>query len=516
MAKAVVRSGGSAGANAKPWVPEIERARELVSQGESKRKVAKYLGMPESTLRKRLKNLSRASIGTGVNLGQHTPTTTFTAELEEELVKYCNAFNDMSGGLTFTALRKIAYNFAEENHIENTFDRSVRMADVEFVNDFVQRHPPILRALRSHGADVSHHPHAQAQQTQHQPPSQHQQDGKEQLVHFFDRLKEQLLTHQFNASRIYNVALLDVSVARPDKTTDAISAICCMSAAAHYVPPAFVFHAHVFSLELLNGAPPCSIAIPHNLDIFLEWLRHFQKHVRSSHQDPVLLVTNDHTFSSSKCVSEFCRFHGIVLLDLPSIRLQPLHKTVFGSFRVLYGLECEAWGRLHRAPQPHQPPPQMTHRHVAAVFRKAYFRAATMENAVEGFRMTGICPYDRDVASDTVTTDHTTALCHTIFQNVVCEYDELDVKPASTAAAVVAAAAYAAAVDQVANGVCDLAAAGFPDMSAPPPPQQQQHGPPPQQQQHGPPPQQQQQQHGPPPQQQPPPQCHGPRIESAH
>lgn len=421
----------------KPWIPEIERARELVNQGESKRKVAKYLGIPESTLRKRLKKISRPSSG----------VATFTPELEEELVRYCTAFNDMSGGLTFTALRKIAYNFAEENHIENTFDKNIRMADVEFMNDFLSRHATLQKAIRN--------------------PSGGEEISKDQLGYFFDCLKEQLLTHQFNASRIYNVTLLDVSVLKTDKTTDNISAILAASASAHYIPPAFVFHGHGFNLELLNGAPPCSIAIPSNLDIFLEWLRHFQKHVHSSHHDPVLLVLNDNTFSHSKCVLELCKFHGIVLLNLPSYRLQPLSRTVLSSFRVFYAVEQENWCKLHHT---------LTHRHVASVFRRAYFRSATMEAAVEGFRMAGICPFDRDVCGEqtsepqpqtqhnhahqhhapppqqqapppqpTNTTPATQQLCHTMFGNVVCEYEE------QLAAA---AAAQAAAHAQGAQAVC--------------------------------------------------------------
>lgn len=407
----------------KPWIPEIERARELVNQGESKRKVAKYLGIPESTLRKRLKKISRPS----------SNIATFTPELEEELVRYCTAFNEMSGGLTFIALRKITYNFAEENHIENNFDKNLRMADVEFINEFLSRHSNLQKVIRS--------------------PTGGDEITKEQLNYFFDCLKEQLLTHQFNASRIYNVVLLDVSVMKTDKTTDNISTILAASASAHYVPPAFVFHGHGFSLELLNGSPPCSIAIPSNLDIFLEWLRHFQKHVHSSHHDPVLLILNDNTFSHSKCVIEFCKFHGILILNLPSYRLQPLARTVLGSFRVFYTLEQENWCKLHHT---------FTHRHVASVFKRAYFRAATMESAVEGFRMAGICPYDREVCNEldsnqqqqqqqqqqapqpqhnhthhhvsvpvsvpppapSTTTPTTQQLCHTMFQNVVCEYEE--------------------------------------------------------------------------------------------
>lgn len=451
----------------KPWIPEIERARELVNQGESKRKVAKYLGIPESTLRKRLKKISRPSSG----------AATFTAELEEELVRYCTAFNDMSGGLTFTALRKITYNFAEENHIENSFDKNIRMADVEFINDFLSRHATLQKAIRN--------------------PSGGDEISKDQLGYFFDCLKEQLLTHQFNASRIYNVALLDVSVLKQDKTTDNISAILAASASAHYIPPAFVFHSHGFSLELLNGAPPCSIAIPSNLDIFLEWLRHFQKHVHSSHHDPVLLVLNDNTFSHSKCVLELCKFHGIVLLNLPSYRLQPLARTVLGSFRVFYALEQENWCKIHHA---------LTHRHVSAVFRRAYFRSATMEAAVEGFRMAGICPFDRDVCGETTVDTapqqqqqqqqhhahqhhapaqappppqqapptSSPALCHTMFQNVVCEYEEQLAQAAAQAAQAAQSGAQAVCVEAelravgVASALAAAASVGpvtFTDMS---------------------------------------------------
>lgn len=147
-----------------PWLPDIEKARELVSQGESKRKVARYLGIPESTLRKRLKRISKTP-SSGVQI-------TFTPQQETELIKYCVAFHDMSGGLTFTALRKITFNFVEEHHIENNFNKDTRMADVEFINEFLTRHRSVQQLVRAGSRS-----------------SEQLDIGQEQLRYFYNCLK---------------------------------------------------------------------------------------------------------------------------------------------------------------------------------------------------------------------------------------------------------------------------------------------------------------------------------------
>ncbi|CAH0546335.1 unnamed protein product [Brassicogethes aeneus] len=117
-------------------VEQLEAAKKLIKKGHSQRKAASILGISESTLRKRLRlNFAATS------LGRYRPT--FSNAQEEEIYSYCKFNNDRICGLTLGKLRKIAYEFAEINKIENKFDKSKRMAGKDWAHGFIKRHPDL-------------------------------------------------------------------------------------------------------------------------------------------------------------------------------------------------------------------------------------------------------------------------------------------------------------------------------------------------------------------------------------
>jgi len=75
-------------------------AKRRVEEGESKRQVAKSLGMNEATLRKRLKRTSPAK-----SLGRYSQT--FTSEMEAELCDYIKKIDNMLYGLTTKKFEKL-------------------------------------------------------------------------------------------------------------------------------------------------------------------------------------------------------------------------------------------------------------------------------------------------------------------------------------------------------------------------------------------------------------------------
>lgn len=78
------------------------------------------------------------------------------------------------------------------------------------------------------------------------------------------------------------------------------TAVCAMSATGHFVPPALIFKRKRKNPALLNGAPPGTLLMVSdsgyiNTELFLEWLKHFQKEVKASLDDPVLLILDNHS-----------------------------------------------------------------------------------------------------------------------------------------------------------------------------------------------------------------------------
>lgn len=91
---------------------QIEKAKELIRDGKSKRAAAIAIGISESCLRKRLK-LNKAAD----SMGRFKPT--FNNEQEEEFVVHCKKMDERYFGVTINDLRRLAYEYASANKIEN-------------------------------------------------------------------------------------------------------------------------------------------------------------------------------------------------------------------------------------------------------------------------------------------------------------------------------------------------------------------------------------------------------------
>ena len=151
----------------------------------------------------------------------------------------------------------------------------------------------------------------------------------------------------------------------------------------------------------MKGAPQgsqgfCSASGWIDSSIFLEWLKHFQFHTNSSTNFKVILILDNHCSHLSLPRIDYARDKGIIMLSIPphsSHKLQPLDKTFFGAFKVYYNQEINKWLLNH-------PGKRVTDFDVADLAGNAYNRAATMEKAVNGFRSTGIFPFNPDVFSD--------------------------------------------------------------------------------------------------------------------
>lgn len=376
---------------------QILTAKKLIAEGKSQRYAADFVGILESTLRNRLK---MKHVPTG--LGRFKPT--FTRDQEAEFAVHCQEMDERYFGVTINDLRRLAYEFAEVNKIDHRFDTSARMAGRDWVEGFLKRNNHL--GLR-----------------QSAPISLARAIGfnKTQVERFYKNLKEVYDKYKLRPHRIYNMDETGMSTV-PKKTPKVVSrkgkkvvgkivsaergmtitAVMCMSATGHFVPPALIFPRKKEKAELLDGAPPASILMVSesgfiNTTLFFNWLHHFKDFVHPTPEDPVLLILDNHSSHISLEALTYAKKHNIIMLTIPphgSHKIQPLDVAVHSPLKTKYSIECEKWMNRH-------PGRGITQFQVAGLFSTAYKHVATISNAESGFRATGIFPYADDLFDET-------------------------------------------------------------------------------------------------------------------
>lgn len=173
----------------------------------------------------------------------------------------------------------------------------------------------------------------------------------------------------------------------------------CVSAAGNYLPPMFVFPRQRENPRLMDDTPPGSFAAYNktgwiNKESFILWFKKFVQIANPSHERPVLLLLDGHC-SHTKSIEliNLAREKNVIMLTFPphtTHRLQPLDVTVMSPLSTFYEQEVRKWMFNH-------PGRGITIYEVGKMFNAAFQRAALVQTAVNGFRKTGIFPYNPDV-----------------------------------------------------------------------------------------------------------------------
>ncbi|XP_030764171.1 uncharacterized protein LOC115888559 [Sitophilus oryzae] len=351
--------------NRRKWDEESRRlALQAVEQGTlSCNAAAIRYNIPEPTLRRcRKKQL------TGEELPHHAGrfNQTFTPQQTAEFVQYITECNSRGLGMTSVQVRKLAFQFAEENKIQHRFNRETKTAGVDWFNGEVKEKYNFTPD-RIYNADES---------------------GLSTVPTKLPKI----LTPK-GQRRVAKI----VSAERGRTTT----LVCSMNAVGSYVPPYFVFARQRMKPELLNGCPPGSQATAQSsgwmtADSFLAYLKHFVRYAKPSVDDPVLLLVDNHSSHISLPGINFCREHGIILVGFPphtTHKLQPLEVSFFGPLKTYYNQVCDAFLVNH-------PGVVISDRNIGPLFAEAYCKAATVSNAVKGFKACGIEPFNPLIFDD--------------------------------------------------------------------------------------------------------------------
>ncbi|KAJ8958628.1 hypothetical protein NQ318_016353, partial [Aromia moschata] len=137
-----------------------------------------------------------------------------------------------------------------------------------------------------------------------------------------------------------------------------ITGVFCVSASGNYVPHMLIYPRKRMAATLQKNGPigtsfRCLKNGWINSELFVEWLKHFEQHVKPTDINPILLVLDNHASHISIRAYNFCKEKHIHMVSLPphtSDNLQPLDLTVDLRFEICcicgeLGQDRELWYR---------------------------------------------------------------------------------------------------------------------------------------------------------------------------
>ena len=180
-----------------------------------------------------------------------------------------------------------------------------------------------------------------------------------------------------------------------------VTVLYAVGASGVVVPPMFVFSRVNFRNNFIVGEPLGCIGGANksgwmNEDLYVNFIKHFIHHVRSSKERPVLLILDNVDAHISATAIDLERENGVVMLTIPphtSHYLQPLDRTCYGPFKTAFGVAMDGWMRSH-------PGCIVTIYDVPSLVAEAQLHSLTIRNIQNGFRVSGIYPYNKNVFTD--------------------------------------------------------------------------------------------------------------------
>lgn len=386
------------------WTEEQlkEAVRLVKEEGVSKREAARQNNIPERTLRRRLEKGNFEKTGLG-------PSSLLGKEAEGKLVKHIATLQANGFAPKPLTVKSIAFNLAKQMGLKGNFNEVKERAGKDWFNSFLRRNP-VLSIRKSQGLSEA----------------RGKGMAKDEIDKYFDLLGKTLTENDLmcKPANIFNtdesglqlnndpgkvVAVKgskDVHNIISAERGENITIIGCISAEGNYLPPYCIFKGKNKKKEWEDSMPPgSSIAMNAkssyiSTEIFTDWLvNHF---VPRKPSGKVLLILDGHSsHMNSLEMLETAEKNEIIMLCLPSHStqyLQPLDRSFFKSLKHHWNEVCHNWVTSHKRQD--EPNRRITRMQFGELLSKAWAQSATAKNAVNGFRSTGVYPFNRKAIPD--------------------------------------------------------------------------------------------------------------------
>lgn len=175
------------------------------------------------------------------------------------------------------------------------------------------------------------------------------------------------------------------------------TAAICVSATGHYVPPMLIFPRVRMTEQLKVGAPSESIFSCNQSGWmtgkdFCKWFDHFVQHTRPTPENPVLLLLDGHSsHTKNLAFVEKARATNVTVISFPphcTHKMQPLDVSYMASLKMHFSQAVELFLKAN-------PGKVVTVNEISSLFGKAFLASATPSTAINGFRKTGIVPFNK-------------------------------------------------------------------------------------------------------------------------
>ncbi|XP_063837138.1 uncharacterized protein LOC135086264 [Ostrinia nubilalis] len=381
---------------------KLKNAVAAVLGGKTLKGTSKQYGVPLMTLKRyaRLQKTSNEEIKYEPN---YKRSQIFTDDEEKELSMYLETASKLYHGLTPKNVRCLAYQFVKMNNKKFPDNWEVKKkASYDWLWGFMQRHKNL--SLRKPEATSL---------------SRATSFNRHNVKAFFDNLKSLMERYNFDPQQIYNIdetgvttvhkpkkivacrGLKQVSKVTSAERGELVTVCSAINAIGNHLPPFMIFPRKNWQDRMLDNGPPGTSGAPNpsgwmNAVTFLQYLKHFQKHVRSSKENPSLIIFDNHESHISIDSVKYAKEHGIHLLTIPphtSQKLQPLDRILFGTLKSYYDTACDDWMVTH-------PGRTITIYDISGLLGRAYPLAMTPRNITKSFEITGIFPLNADIFTD--------------------------------------------------------------------------------------------------------------------
>ncbi|XP_076667036.1 uncharacterized protein LOC143368330 [Andrena cerasifolii] len=348
--------------NLKEAVRRIEKGDMGVNEA------SRYYKVPARTIvrRRQINNFDKMSLGPQGLLGRDN---------EKRLFAHIQRLQEAGFAPDRTTVRHTAFKFAESLGLQHKFNTETRLAGYDWLASFLKRNKGLTVARVTN-------------------------KNKDEVGNFFKLLAKIYDEHDLytKPGNVFHVG--ETGCQLNNNPGESVSVLACCSAEGVFLPPSLVIKGvrEVAGMEI--GLPPESKVYRNpksseiSSEIFYQWMvEHFTP--RKPLGEVLLLMDGHATHQSCLEMFEFAPAHGIILLCLPTHTtqaLQPLDRSFFKAFATSYKEETQGWVNYHKK--------QIKKVHVGALMGNAWAKSATFDNAVNGFRATGIFPLNGTVRSE--------------------------------------------------------------------------------------------------------------------